>query len=97
MTIFQANASVPMCTCNTFGCNAFDDCSYCSKIQPNTINHVLLQFITETKCYDCGNDDQCANEEDNGQLKACSTGSMCYHVSGCKFCNEVILKYIFVI
>jgi len=60
-----ANASVPMCTCNTFGCNAFDDCSYC-----------------KTKCYDCGNDDQCANEEDNGQLKACSTGSMCYHVSG---------------
>ena len=38
----QANASVPMCTCNTFGCNANDDCDYCSKIaQLNTINHIL--------------------------------------------------------
>ena len=46
-----------------------------------------MQFITETKCYDCGNDDQCANEEDNGQLRACPTGSMCYHTSGCKYCK----------
>ena len=31
-----------MCTCNTFGCNANDDCDYCSKIaQLNTINHIL--------------------------------------------------------
>ena len=50
---------------------------------------MLIQFITETKCYDCGNDDQCANEEDNGQLRACPTGSMCYHTSGCKFCISI--------
>ena len=88
-SIFQANAAVPMCTCNTFGCNANDDCDYCSKIvQLNTIiSCIKMQFITETKCYDCGNDDQCANEEDNGQLRACPTGSMCYHTSGCKFCK----------
>ena len=42
--MFQANASVPMCTCNTFGCNAFDDCSYCSKMQPITLQSIMYYY-----------------------------------------------------
>ena len=60
--------------------------------------HFIFYFffkssILETKCYDCGNNDQCADEEDNGKLRSCETGSMCYHISGSKIC--IILKCLY--
>ena len=50
---------------------------------------VLFDFgiwfiFSEVNCYDCGDTDQCYDNEDNGELVDCPTGSICYHVTGCK-------------